>query len=83
VRQLPRSAPWTALLISFSSDLPHHGLGRRDSAYERASGSARGAASLWDATFAALTFSDETPTIRRLVLVQDGDDTSSWPRDSV
>jgi len=46
---------------------------------------AAGGTALWDATFAALTFSDETPAIRRLVLVfSDGDDTSSWlPRDSV
>jgi Ca-activated chloride channel homolog len=46
---------------------------------------AGGSTSLWDATFAALTFSDDTPAIRRLVLIfSDGDDTSSWlPRDSV
>jgi len=46
---------------------------------------AGGGTALWDATFAALTFSDETPAVRRLVLVfSDGDDTSSWlPRDSV
>jgi VWFA-related protein len=40
---------------------------------------AGGGTALWDATFAALTFSDETPAVRRLVLVfSDGDDTSSW-----
>jgi hypothetical protein len=44
-----------------------------------------GGTSLWDAVFAALTLRDETPTVRRLVLVfSDGDDTSSWlPRNSV
>jgi len=46
---------------------------------------ASGGTALWDATFAALTFSDDTPEVRRLMLVfSDGDDTSSWlPRDSV
>jgi VWFA-related protein len=41
--------------------------------------SAGGGTALWDAAFAALAFPDETPTVRRLVLVfSDGDDTSSW-----
>ena len=46
---------------------------------------AGGGTSLFDAAFAALTFSDPTPTVRRLVLVfSDGDDTSSWlPRGAV
>jgi Ca-activated chloride channel family protein len=46
---------------------------------------AGGGTSLWDAVFAALTYRDETPTVRRLVLVfSDGDDTSSWlPRNAV
>jgi len=46
---------------------------------------AGGGTALWDATFAALTFADDTPAVRRLVLVfSDGDDTSSWlPRQSV
>jgi Ca-activated chloride channel family protein len=40
---------------------------------------AGGGTALWDATFAALTFSDDTPAVRRLVLVfSDGEDTSSW-----
>ena len=44
-----------------------------------------GGTSLWDATFAALTFRDETPTVRRLVLIfSDGADTASWlPRNAV
>jgi Ca-activated chloride channel family protein len=47
--------------------------------------SAGGGTALWDAAQAALTFSDDAPTVRRLVLVfSDGDDTSSWlPRDWV
>ena len=46
---------------------------------------AAGGTSLWDAAFTALTFTDPTPAMRRLVLVfSDGDDTSSWlPRGSV
>ena len=40
---------------------------------------ATGTTSLWDASFAALTFSDQSPNVRRLVIVfSDGDDTSSW-----
>jgi len=46
---------------------------------------ASGGTALWDATFAALMFFDETPGVRRLVLIfSDGDDTSSWlARDAV
>ena len=46
---------------------------------------AAGNTALVDAVFAALTFTDSTPAVRRLVLVfSDGGDTSSWlPRDAV
>jgi VWFA-related protein len=77
-----------AALISFSNDVrltmdwagSPEGLPKALSQLRAGGGTA-----LWDATFAALTFSDDTPAIRRLVLIfSDGDDTSSWlPRDSV
>jgi len=46
---------------------------------------AAGGTALWDATFAALAFTDSVPTVRRLVLVfSDGVDTASWlPRQAV
>jgi VWFA-related protein len=75
-------------LISFSSDLRltmdwADGTAAMPNALSRLR--AGGGTALWDATFAALTFSDDTPAIRRLVLMfSDGDDTSSWlPRQSV
>jgi len=77
-----------AALISFSSDvrLTMDWAGDSSAVPNALSGlRAGGGTALWDATFAALTFSDETPAVRRLVLVfSDGDDTSSWlSRDSV
>ena len=77
-----------AALLTFSSDvrLRHDWSGEFDP-LKATVNDLRGAGgtSLWDATFAALTFSDPTPTVRRLVLVfSDGEDTSSWlPRGSV
>jgi len=77
-----------AALISFSSDvrLTMDWAGTTEGVPNALSHlRAGGSTSLWDATFAALTFSDDTPAIRRLVLIfSDGDDTSSWlGRDSV
>ena len=77
-----------AALISFSSDVRLTMDWAGDSpAVPNALSQLRagGGTALWDATFAALTFSDETPAVRRLVLVfSDGDDTSSWlSRESV
>jgi VWFA-related protein len=71
-----------AALISFSSDVRlTMDWGSNTAVVPNALSRLRasGGTSLWDATFAALTFSDETPVVRRLVLVfSDGDDTSSW-----
>ena len=80
--------PDRAALITFSSDVRLRSDWNGDAdALRRAVTDLRGAGgtSLWDAVFAALAFPDETPTVRRLVLVfSDGDDTSSWlPRNSV
>ena len=71
-----------AALIAFSSDVRltldwSNDAGAVPKALSQLRGS--GGTALWDATFAALTFSDDTPAVRRLVLVfSDGDDTSSW-----
>lgn len=77
LRPVDRSA-----LISFSSDvrLTMDWADDAAGAAKALSGlRAGGGTALWDATFAALTFSDDTPSVRRLVLVfSDGDDTSSW-----
>ena len=78
--------PDRAALITFSSDVRLRSDWNGDAdRLRRAVADLRGAGgtSLWDAVFAALTFRDETPTVRRLVF-SDGDDTSSWlPRNSV
>ena len=71
-----------AALITFSSDLrvAHDWSGDIQSV-TRAIGNVRGAGgtALWDATYAALTMRDTSPTVRRLILVfSDGDDTGSW-----
>jgi Ca-activated chloride channel family protein len=71
-----------AALISFSSDvrLTMDWAGTAEGVPNALSHlRAAGSTSLWDATFTALTFSDDTPAIRRLVLIfSDGEDTSSW-----
>lgn len=77
-----------AALISFSSDVRlNQDWGNNWAAVPDGLAGLRagGGTALWDAAYAALTFSDDTPAMRRLVLVfSDGDDTSSWlPRDWV
>ena len=71
-----------AALISFSSDINLiRDWGNNNAAVSDALAGLRagGGTALWDAAYAALTFSDDTPGMRRLVLVfSDGDDTSSW-----